>query len=305
MSLTDTVIRNAKHDPAKKITTIQDERGMYLLITKSNQKYFRLDYRFAGKRKTLALGVYPETTLKEAREKRDEARRLIQDGVDPSVLRKAKKLNLVEEYNNTFRIVAEKWFETRKSAWSELHATRKWQLLEKNVFPILEDRPITSITPRELLFALNKMQERGVIETAHRARSTCGEIFRYGIQTGVCERDPSQDLKGALISMPAQKHRATITDPKEIGGLLRAIDVYNGDTVTRAALKLTPYVMLRPGELRNGEWSEVDFERKQWKIPASKMKMKRVHIVPLSDQAIAILKDIQQVTGKWKYIFPS
>jgi integrase len=277
---------------------------MYLLVVSTGQKYFRLDYRFAEKRKTLALGVYPETTLKEARDKREEARKLIQNGIDPSEAKKAKKQNIIDEMANSFKNVAWEWFEKRKGTWSESHAARKWQFLEKDIFPLLGDKPIKSITPRELLTILEKIQKRGAIETAHRVKSICGEVFRYGIQTDRCDRDCSQDLKGALIPSTAT-HMAAITDTKEIGGLLRAIESYNGDIVTQMALKLSPYVMLRPGELRQAEWSEIDLEKRQWKIPAGKMKMKRVHIIPLSTQVVEMLQEIQPITGKWRYVFPS
>ncbi len=303
ISLTDAAVRTAK--AKDKDYKLVDEKNMYLLVTASGRKYFRLNYSFAGKQKTLALGVYPEITLKDAREKRDEARKLLQEGIDPSAAKRAKKLNLIEEHNNTFGNIAREWFDKYKNSWTKKHAVRKWQYLEKDVFPALGDRPIKSITPRELLFVLSKIHDRGVIETTHRVKGICGEIFRYGIQTGVCDRDPSQDLRGALIPLPVEKHMAAITNPVEIGGLLRAIDGYTGDTVTRAALKLSPYVMLRPGELRGAEWSEIDLEKKQWKIPAEKMKMKRPHIIPLSEQAVAILQNIQLITGKWKYVFPS
>ena len=301
MPLTDTAIKNSKlKDTDYKLA---DEKGMYLLVKQAG-KYFRLDYRFAGKRKTLALGVYPETSLKEARAKRDEARKLLSINIDPLEAKKAKKLQWIADEKSSFQIIALEWFEKMRSNWSEGHAQRKWHLLEKHVFPVFGKVPIKNITARELLTLLEKMQSRGTIENAHRVKGICGEIFRYGIRADRCERDPSQDLQGALIPK-RKKHMATITDPKEVSGLLRAIDGYTGDFVTKCALKLTPYLMLRPGEVRHAEWSEIDFEKKQLRISAEKMKMKRIHIVPLAEQAITIIKQIQPVTGHGKYVFPS
>lgn len=263
-----------------------------------------MDYRFLGKRKTLALGVYPEVSLKEARDKRDEARKLIADGKDPLEEKKAKKLQLIAETANTFQNIAVEWHQKLKTKWSTDHADRKWHYLEKDVFPILGNTPIKNISARELLTLFEKIQARGAIEVAHRIKGICGEVFRYAIHTDRCDRDPTQDLKNVLISK-RNKNMATLTDTKEIGGLLRAIDDYAGDFVTQCALKLTPYVMLRPGELRSAEWSEIDFAKKQLRIPAEKMKMRKIHIVPLAEQAIAILKQIQPVTGQGKYVFPS
>ncbi len=302
MPLTDALIKNTK--PKDTDSKLADEKGMYLLVKKSGAKYFRMDYRFAGKRKTLALGVYPETSLKEAREKCDEARRLIRNNIDPLEEKKSQKLQLIADSNNSFKAVAAEWHGKLKSKWSEAHANRKWHFLEKDVFPTFGDTPIKNITAQDLLGLLNKIQKRGAIDVGHRVKGICGEVFRYGIYTGRCDRDPSQDIKGALIPK-RNKHMATMTDPKEVGGLLRAIDGYEGDITTKYALKLTPYVMLRPGELRHAEWSEIDLKKKQWKIPAAKMKMDRPHIVPLSSQVLEIFKTMQSITGEGKYVFPS
>ena len=303
MPLTDAKIKNAVPEEGKKFIRLHDEKGLYVFVNKAG-KYFRMDYRFATKRLCLSLGVYPETSLKEAREKRDEARKLISNGVDPSQVKKAKKLELVAEGSNTFKAVAIEWHEKLKTKWSADHAHRKWYFLEKDVFPTLGNTPIKNITAREILTLLEKIQARGAIDAGHRIKGICGEIFRYGIHTDRCDRDPTQDIKGVLVPK-RNKHMATITDPKEVGGLLRAIDGYQGDFVTQCALKLTPYVMLRPGELRHAEWSEIDLEKKQWKISAEKMKMSRPHIVPLSNQAAAIFRAMQPVTGHGKYVFPS
>lgn len=301
MSLTDTTIKNSK--PKEPDYKLADEKGLYVLVKKAG-KYFRLDYRFAGKRKTLALGVYPEVSLKEAREKRDEARKLLADGKDPLEEKKAKKSQLIAEATNTFQAVATEWHEKMKSKWSADHAARKWYYLKKDVFPTFGNSPINNISARDLLTLLEKIQSRGAIDIGHRIKGICGEVFRYGIHTDRCDRDPTQDLKGVLVPKK-NKHMATITDPKEVGGLLRAIDGYQGDFVTQCALKLTPYVMLRPGELRHAEWSEIGRIRNQWKIPADKMKMSKPHIVPLSRQALEIFRAIHPITGRGKYVFPS
>ena len=302
MALTDTTVKNAK--PKEKDYKLTDEKGMYLFVATSGGKSFRLDYRFAGKRKTFAIGVYPETTLKEAREERDKARKLIANNIDPLEDRKAKKAQLIAETTNTFEAIANEWFEKMKSKWTDYYAEKKWGSLKKDVLPILGTKPIRNITPGDVRAILDSIQARGAIDIAHRVKGICGEIFSYAINTDRCDRNPSKEVTGSLIPK-RNKHRAAITDPKEVGGLLRAIDSYTGDFVTQCALKLTPYLMLRPGELRHAEWAEIDFEKKQFRIPAEKMKMKRIHIVPLAEQAIAILRQIQPVTGQGKYVFPS
>jgi len=301
MALTDTAIKTSK--PKDIPYKLADEKGLYVLVKQAG-KYFRMDYRFAGKRKTMALGVYPETSLKEARDKRDEARKLLAGDKDPMEEKKAKKNELITEAANTFQAVAKEWHDKFKNKWSDDHADRKWKHLERDVFPTFGNTPIKNITPRELLTLFEKIQARGAVDVGHRIKGICGEVFRYGIHTSRCDRDPTQDLKGVLTPKK-NKNMATITDPQEVGGLLRAIDGYQGDFVTQCALRLTPYVMLRPGELRAAEWAEIDLEKRQWKIPAAKMKMKRPHIVPLSNQVIEIFKSIQPVTGQGRYVFPS
>lgn len=304
MALTDVVIKNAKFDPSKSVTKLHDEKSMYVQVMKNGSKYFRLDYSYAGRRKTLALGVYPEISLKEAREKRDAARKLLERGIDPSEYKKNKKQLIIEEAENSFSAIAVEWLEKYKSKWSEGHANHKWRKLELYVIPYLGNKAIKQISSKDILEVLRLLEVRGITETAHRTKNVCSEVFRYAIATGRAENDPCQALRGALApSNP--KHMATITSPKAVGALLRAIDSYNGSFTVLYALKLTPLVFLRPGELRQAEWSEIDFDIARWKIPASKMKMKRAHIIPLSKQALKILKDIQPLTGHWKYVFPS
>lgn len=269
MPLTDTAIRNAK--AKKKPYKLSDEKGLYLLVNKAG-KYFRFDYRYAGKRKTIALGVYPDVKLADAREKRDDSRRLLQNYVDPAQYRKETKAMQQEQAANSFEAVSREWFTKNKHIWTEGHSRTIIRRLELNIFPWLGMKPIASITASELLAVLRRIENRGAIETAHRVKQICGQIFRYAIATGRAERDPSADLRGALPPTKP-KRMSTITDPKQIGELLRAIDGYEGHLITKCALRLAPLVFVRPGELRQAEWQEINFEQAEWKIPAEKMKM--------------------------------
>jgi len=301
MPLTDTAIRNAK--PREKQYKLSDAKGMYILVKKAG-KYFRFDYRFGGKRKTFALGVYPDVKLQDAREKRDEARKLVANGVDPAQMRKATKAMQVEQTSNNFEAVAREWFNKHSPNWAKNHSKKIIRRFELYIFPWLGSRPIAEITPPELLAVLRRIEDKGILETAHRAQQNCGKVFRYAIATCRAERDPSADLRGALT--PVKHGRmATITEPKKIGELLRAIDGYEGTPVAKCALNLAPLVFVRPGELRHAEWAEIDLENAEWRIPAEKMKMKDPHIVPLSKQAVEMLCEIQTITGQGRYVFPS
>ena len=301
MPLTDTAIRNAK--AKEKPYKLSDEKGLYLLANKAG-KYFRFDYRYAGKRKTLALGVYPDVKLIDAREKRDEARKLLQNDVDPAQYRKETKAMQKEHVANNFEAVAREWFTKNNHIWTEGHSKTIIRRLELNIFPWLGTRPVASITAPELLAVLRRIESRGALETAHRVKQICGQVFRYAIATGRAGRDPSADLRGALPPRKP-KRMSTITDPKQISGLLRAIDGYEGHLITRCALRLAPLVFVRPGELRQAEWREIKFEQAEWKIPAEKMKMGSPHIVPLATQAVELLKEIEPLTGRGRYVFPS
>ena len=301
MPLTDLEIRRAVW--SGKNRKLSDSKGMYVLVTKAG-KYFRYDYRFGGKRKTLALGVYPQTSLADARRKHSEARKLLEKDIDPSAFKKAKKIELIGKAENNFLTVALEWFEKHKNIWSEGHTKVVIRRLEKNVFPWLANRQIDSISAPEILKVLRRIEDRGAVETAHRVKQICSMIFRYAIATGRAERDPTADLRGALTPIKP-RHMATITDPKEIGALLRAIDGYQGNIMTRCGLQLAALLFVRPGELRKAEWAEIDFEEALWKIPARKMKMRRPHIVPLPTQAIGVLKEMEPLTGGGKYVFPS
>ena len=302
MSTTDAAISKAK--PKTKQYKITDDKGMYCLVTPSGGKLWRLDYRFGGKRKTLALGKYPATSLKKARDNRDDAKALIEDGVDPAEVKKVEKISKAGK--DTFEAVAREWHQMQKAKLSggyfEILITR----LEQDIFPYLGAEKLDDITPPVLLKALRRVESRGAIETAHRIKQSIGRVFRYAIATGRAERDPTADLKGAL-EPPVPKPFAAITDPRKVGALLRAIDGYTGTHVVRCALKITPLVLIRPGELRKATWGEIDFERKQWRKTVETMKSRRKHIVPLADQVIEILEELKGATdrGPESYIFPS
>jgi integrase len=282
---------------------LSDGRGMYLEITPNGGKWWRFKYRIDGKEKRISLGVYPDVGLADARDRREEARRLLAAGIDPAEHRKAAKVAVVENVENSFEAVAREWFEMFSKQWAKGHADKIIRRLELYIFPWLGARPIKAITAPELLAALRRVESRGANETAHRAMQVCGRVFRFAVATGRAERDPSRDLSGALAPVK-EKHLASITDPTEVGALLRAIDAYNGEWITRCALRLAPLVFVRPGELRHARWSEIDFEKAEWRIPAARMKMRVQHIVPLSTQAIAVLRDLQQLTGRFDYAFP-
>ncbi|MCX2979754.1 DUF4102 domain-containing protein [Halieaceae bacterium IMCC14734] len=290
----------AKQKPYK----LADGRGMYLLVNPSGSKYWRLKYRYAGKEKVLALGVYPEISLARAREKCDEARALLDREIDPSTARRQKKITDKHEGDNTFESVAEDWFRTKMEGKSESYTDRTKRLLKNDLYPALGKRPINHIEPPELLMVLRKVESRGAVDMAHRAKQTAGQIFRFAIAAGISERDPSADLKGALKSR-TKTHYASITEPKDVGRLLIAIDAFQGTPVVKAALQLSPILFQRPGEIRNMEWEEINWEDEQWEIPAIKMKMAQPHIVPLATQTIGILKELHRLTGRGKYVFPS
>jgi integrase len=301
MSLSELKIRNAK--PKEKFYKLSDSEGLYLHVTEKGGKLWRFKYRFDGKYKLLALGSYPEISLLDARQRRDDARRQLANGIDPGAVRKAQKQAKTES-TETFEVIAREWHDRYAPTWKARHAESLLIRLKRDVFPYLGIWPIKGIKAPELLAVLRRIESRGALETAHRARSICGQIFRYAVATGRCERDPAADLKGALP--PVQTiNRAAITEPKKVGELLRAIDGYQGGFVVQCALKIAPLVFVRPGELRHMEWTELDFENAQWNIAAGKMKMKEPHLVPLSKQAIDILTEVQKLTGESRYVFPS
>jgi integrase len=299
--LTDTKVRTTK--PTERPQKLFDGGGLFLLVSPTGGKLWRFKYRFGGSEKLLCLGTYPETSLPEARQRRDQARALLANGIDPIQTKKAQKGARNQE-TETFEIIAREWYAKFSPSWAPSHAKTTIRRLELFIFPWLGDRPIKTITAPELLIALRRIEAKGALETAHRVKQVCGQVFRYAIATGRAERDPSGDLRGA-IPPASGKHMATITDPKEIAGLLRSIDDYRGSIVTRCALQLAPLVFVRPGELRQAEWSEFNLEKAEWRIPAEKMKAGAVHIVPLSRQALDILREIHPLTGHGRYVFPS
>lgn len=303
MPLTDTFVRQVKPSGKAAGDSHADGGGMYLLV-KPSGKYWRMDYRFAGKRKTLALGVYPAVTLAQARRRRDDAKAQLADGVDPSVSKREEKLARKMVAENTFEKVAMQWLHATAADRKEITQQKVQTWLEKDIFPSIGKLPISTIGPRDVLTMARKMEERGANESAKRLVQICGQVFRYAVAEGSAERDVTQDLKGAL-QKAEKRHYAAITDPAQLAPLLRAMDGYSGHIYSRTALLLTPLLFVRPGELRKAEWSEIDFEAAEWRIPASKMKMKSDHIVPLSTQAIELLRQVHPISGHGKYVFPS
>lgn len=300
MPLTDKAIRNAK--PAEKPRRLYDSSGLYLEISPNGGKWWRLKYRFAGKEKRISLGTYPEISLKEARERRDDQRKLLAAGVDLGLHRKLEKSELTQRTANRFEEVAREWFDKHSPNWAPSHADRIIRRLERDVFPWIGPLPIAEITPQQLLETLRRIEERGALETAHRALSNCGRVFRYAVATGRTGRDLSADLRGALP--PAKRgHFAATTDPTRLAVFLRAMDDYQGTLPVRCALRLAPLVFVRPSELRLAKWEDIDLEAAEWCYV--QRKKNRPHIVPLSRQAVEILREIQPLTGNGKYVFPS
>jgi len=302
MALTDTGIKKAK--PTDKTQKLFDGGGMFLEIMPTGGKHWRLKYRFGGKEKRLALGSYPDTTLKDARDKRDAARKLLAADIDPGEYRKAAKAAGLEMTTNTFEAIARQWFTLRSSKWVSSHSEKVINRLERDIFPWMGGKPIKEVIRADILSALQRIIDRGAVESARRAGFNIAQIFRHAIDNELADRNPAANLGSALPSVEI-RHRAAITDTKEIGGLLRAIEGYQGSLVTKCALRLAPLVFVRPIELRSAEWAEIDFDKALWIIPAEKMKMRESHVVPLSKQAIGILKELQPVTGKGRYVFPS
>ncbi len=308
MALTDKAVQAAK--PRAKAVRLFDGRGLYLEVSPAGGKWWRFKYRVAGREKRLSLGVYPDVSLKAARDKRDAARRLVAAGVDPGMARKAEKL--AQAGAECFEAIAREWHAKFSPGWVASHGDRILRRLELDVFPWIGRRPIAEIKAPELLAVLRRIEGRGAQETAHRAMQNCGQVFRYAVATGRAERDPTGDLRGALPP-PKEKHHASIIEPKRIGELLRAIDGYEGYFVTKSALQLAPLVFVRPGELRQAQWQEIDLDKAEWRIPGERMKMREQHIVPLSRQAVEILREIEPLTNRLmpsrpaapRFVFPS
>ena len=301
MPLSDVVIRKAK--PADKIQRLFDGGGLYLEITPAGGKLWRQKYRFAGKEKRLAHGTYPEVTLGEARARREAARKALANGTDPGEQRKADKAAGEERAANSFEAVAREWHGKFSKNWADSHASKIMGRMENDLFPWIGSRPVAEVKAPDLLRCLRRIESRGALETAHRVLQNSGQVFRYAIATGRADRDPSSDLRGALAPWKPQHYPAP-TDPAAVGELMRAIEGYTGGNVVKAMLRMAPLVFVRPGELRQAEWAEINLDTAEWNIPAHKMKMREPHMVPLSRQVIEILTDLQPLTGNRVHVFP-
>ncbi|MBL3529609.1 MAG: tyrosine-type recombinase/integrase [gamma proteobacterium endosymbiont of Lamellibrachia anaximandri] len=300
--LTDLMVRRLK--PGKKVFRVSDGKGLFLQVEPSGSKYWRMAYRYLDKQKQLALGVYPEVTIAEARRLREAARQQLRDGKDPSLERKRKKAEKLRAASNSFEVLALEWHRQRKGDWEPAHAERVLNWMKRDLFPDLGRRPVTEITPADVLMTIRKIESRGALDVAKRQRARVPEIYRYAIQTGRAAINPAADLVG-VIKSERVNHRPAL-GRENLGPFLRELDQFEQiKEVTRLALRLLILTFVRPGELRGGRWSEIDFERKEWRIPAERMKMRAEHIVPLSSQAEAILEQLKPLVGNSDYLFPS
>lgn len=304
MALTDTRVKQLKHLGAANGEKYADGGGMYLHVTATG-KYWRMSYRFLGKQKTLALGVYPDVGLAKARDRRAEARTLLADDIDPGVAKREAKQSKAAAASNTFEMVARDWLAKSANKRAAVTQAKVTSWLEKDVFPFIGRLAISSIKAKDILDKVaRRMEARGIHESAHRIVQICSQVFRYAVAIGAVERDVTADLRGALVGVETA-HYAAITDPKQTGQLMRSIYAYAGHPCAVAGLKLSPLVFVRPGELRAAEWTEIDLEAAEWRIPAAKMKMKVEHLVPLSRQAVEILGALHPFSGHGRYVFPS
>jgi integrase len=300
--LTATAVQQARGQA--KPVKLTDGGGLYLPVKPDGYRYWRYNYRYAGKRKTLALGVYPDVSLAAARKAHQQARETLAKDIDPGEAKRIERITRHLASADSFEAVATEWYEAKLSEKSDSYRDRTRRLLKNDLYPPLGNRPVSQITAPELLMALRKVEARGAVDMAHRAKQTAGQVFRYAVATGRAERDPSTDLKGALKSR-TKKHHAAITDPVEVGKLLLAIETFQGTPTVKAALQLSPLLFQRPGEIRGMEWAEINWEAEQWEITADKMKMRQPHIVPLCTQAIDLLKELHRLTGRGRFVFPS
>lgn len=298
MKLSEMAVRKAK--PELKAYKMADGGGMYIEVMPNGSKYWRLKYRINGKEKKLALGVYPDVPLSLARERRDQARKLIAQNLDPSETKKAAKAAGIEKAANSFEVIAREWVTNFMAERSETHTSRILRRFELYLFPWIGSKPIVDITAPEILQSIKRVQNQNKLETAHRTLQAAGQVFRYAVQTGRAERDITADLKGALPS-PTVKHMAAFTEPKDVAELLRAIEGFTGTFTVQTALRLAPLVFVRPSELRTARWSDIDLNAGEWSYRVSKTKTD--HLVPLSKQAIALLNDIQPLSGHGDFVF--
>lgn len=301
MNLNDKQVKNAK--PKEKQYKIADGAGMYLLVATNGSKYWRLKYRIGGKEKVLSFGTYPEISLKEAREKRDQAKKQLAQGLDPSQEKKLEKLARKINNENSFETIAREWHLKQTERWTPRHSHYVLRRLEADIFNEIGSRPINQITAPELLQALQKIEKRGAIDIAHRALQTCGQIFRFAIATGKATRDLSADLRGALTTR--KKENYAHLKESELPEFLQKLENYDGEYQTKLALKFLILTLTRTSEVRESVWEEFNFDTKEWHIPAPRMKMRQKHIVPLSSQAMEILKEVQKLNGNKKYLFTS
>ncbi|HGC5726846.1 TPA: tyrosine-type recombinase/integrase [Legionella pneumophila] len=279
-----------------------DEKGLYVLVNPNGSIYWRFKYRFLGKEKSLALGTFPDVLIASAREKRDEARRLLADGIDPGVHRKVMKKAEIDKSSNTFEMIAREWFAKQTTQWSDIHADKILRLLERDIFPWIGAKPVDEIPPTILLPVLMRIVDRGSIETSHRALSNCNQIFDYAVASGLLQFNTSKTL-GKLLPAVKGKHFAAPTDPKRLGILLKMIDGYHGTLIVKSALRLAPLVFVRPGELRHAKWEEINFDTAEWRYLITKTDTQ--HIVPLSTQALNILQELYPLTRNSEFVFPS
>ncbi|MCL1824375.1 MAG: integrase arm-type DNA-binding domain-containing protein [Betaproteobacteria bacterium] len=298
-SLSDTTIKNAK--PKDKPYKMFDGGGLYVEVSPAGGKLWRLKYRFGGKEKRLSFGAYPAVSLKDARERRDEAKKMLANGKDPGAVKQASKAAIKEASINTFEAVAREWFEAWSAGVSPATASRQWANLERNVFPILGGIPVSEVRSKTVLDTLRAVEVRGICNTVLKAKTAVSQIMRYAVQTDRAENDPVPNLKGA-IKKPVARHMASLTDTVEVGALLRGIDQYQGQPEVCAALKLAPLLFVRIGELRAARWADIDFERAQWRYTVSKTKTD--HLVPLARQAVEILRGLYPISGGKELVFP-
>lgn len=303
MPLSDTFVRQAKHSGAKAGDKHTDGDGMYLHVSATG-KYWRLNYRFGGKQKTLALGTYPEVSLAAARKRREKAREQLAEGIDPSAAKREEKAAAARAGAETFQALGREWLAKTAARRGPDTQSRVVSWLEKNIFPEIGHLPISTLRPRDVLDAVRKIEDRGAVDSARRVLGYIGQIFEYAMATEAVGADITAGLHRALMQKE-QKHYAAITTPAEAGALLLAIDAYHGHPYVTAALKIAPMVFVRPGELRTAEWSEIDLDAAEWRIPGAKMKMGVEHIVPLADQVVEVMRGLQRITGAGRYVFPS
>jgi integrase len=299
MALTDTQVKNAK--PKDRPYSLSDEKGLSLLVQPNGGKWWRFRYRFDGKAKMLSLGTYPDSGLRDVRDRRDEARKLLEGGIDPGAQRKDDKAESLLRATNSFEAVTREWCAKKSVKWVPAYADRLLRRFERDIFPSFGKKPVAEIKPPELLATIRKIEARGAIETAHRALQDCGQVFRYAIATGRAERDIAADLRGALEPVQVT-HYAAVTEPAKVAELLRTLDGYQGSFIVKSALRLAPLLFVRPGELRTAQWADIDLDLGEWRYFVTKTKTE--HLVPLCRQAVELLRDLYALTGQGRYVFP-